>query len=142
MSNTSLPATGNMAPVNHIQGSNKKQDLRRPQSAQSLAVSYRPVPSLKHLYQTILHHAAPYGDGLRPSSRFPHEIQTLSTLLGPFLTLETGVRVDEERWFAVEAFEVIVKTWNPADEVSWHHSLWPIVDRLTVRRSGTMYLVL
>ena len=118
MSNAPLHTTGNFTPITHTQGSNKKPDPRRPQSVQSLALSHHPVPSLKHLYQTLLHHSAPYGDGLRPMSNLPHETQVLSTLLGPFLTPEIGVRVDEERWFAVEAFDVIVKTWYPSDEVS------------------------
>lgn len=119
MSNTSLATAGlPSAPASQTDYSNKKHEMRRPQSTQTLSQSYQTIPSLVHLYQTLLQHSRPSMDGFQPISTLPHEAQVLSTLLSPFLTSEQGVRVDEERRFAVEAFETIVKNWGPIDEVS------------------------
>ncbi|KAJ6614617.1 hypothetical protein B0H10DRAFT_2165084 [Mycena sp. CBHHK59/15] len=109
MSNTSLAtaATGSTRP-----------ELRRPPSVQSLGVPSRAAttPSLKPLYHTLLHHSAPSADGIPPVPVLPHEPQVLSTLLSPFLNPEKAVRVDEDRWFAFEAFDIILKTWNPPSD--------------------------
>lgn len=117
MSTTSLATGGGTSTANLTHASNKKHEMRRPQSVQSLALSNRAVPSLKQLYQALLHYAAPPGLGLSPYSNLPHESQVLSTLIGPFLYPREGARVDEERWFAIESFELIIKTWSPYDEV-------------------------
>ncbi|KAF9052238.1 hypothetical protein BDZ89DRAFT_1032376 [Hymenopellis radicata] len=70
--------------------------------------------SLKQLYHVLLNHAS------SESRHLPLESLVLSTLLIPFLRLDKGARVDEERWFALESFEIIRKTWGPADESAWN----------------------
>lgn len=53
----------------------------------------------------------------------PHENLVLFALLTPFLILSSHVQganvayVEEERWLAIDAFELLVKTWPPANEV-------------------------
>lgn len=115
MSSTSVATAGMSNPQT------KKHDLRRPQSGMSLAQGYRQVASLKALYQT-LQQSANMGP---PTSELPHEDQVLSVMLIPFLTMETGPRVNEEQWFALESFDIVVKNWSPVDEVrvSFYHSV-------------------
>ncbi|TFK72480.1 hypothetical protein BDN72DRAFT_957330 [Pluteus cervinus] len=111
---------GNAHPTatsNQMNMSNKKQDVKRPQSVQSLAMGSIATPSLKQLYQTLLQYSTITLDGFPPSSTmFPHEIQVLSTLLTPFSGEETSSRLEEERWYAVESFGIVMKTWFPSDE--------------------------
>lgn len=112
MSSTSL----NMhAPSMSMSVSNKKHDMRRP-SMQSLISSPQSSASLKQLYHVLLLHSTPAPDDGEPAPQLPLENFVLSTLLIPFLTLEKNNRLDEERWFAIEAFEIIRKTWKPLDE--------------------------
>ncbi|KAJ7209904.1 hypothetical protein B0H12DRAFT_1242805, partial [Mycena haematopus] len=118
MSTTSLAATTTAL----------KSELRRPPSIQSLALPSRGVqtaPSLKPLYQTLLHHASPSADGIPPVPVLPEEAQVLATLLSPFLNADKALRVDEDRWFAFEAFDIIVKTWSPpTDAVAMDRCRW------------------
>ncbi|KAJ6478741.1 hypothetical protein C8R47DRAFT_983941 [Mycena vitilis] len=117
MSTTSLATAGN-AP---------KSELRRPPSVQSLGLPSRAptAPSLKPLYQTIVHHSTPSPDGIPPLPVLPQEPLVLATLLSPFLNPDKTVRVDEDRWFAFEAFDIIVKTWNPpTDAVAMERCQW------------------
>lgn len=106
---------GNTTPLINTFG-NKRLDLRRPPSVLSLTHSARSTPSLKGLYQTLLQYAATSGDAPH-IERLPNEPMVLSTLLSPFLSFETGPKIDEERWFGFESFDTIVKTWLPEDEV-------------------------
>ncbi|KIY73014.1 hypothetical protein CYLTODRAFT_366316 [Cylindrobasidium torrendii FP15055 ss-10] len=77
--------------------------------------------SLKPLYHVLLQHAQ---SGVQI---MPCETLVLSTLLLPFLTFDKGKRGDEERWFGLESFEVIRKTWRPFDEPSAvDRALWCI----------------
>lgn len=105
-----------------------RTDLRRPPSVQSLGVPSRgtqAAPSLKPLYHTLLHHSTPSPDGIPPVPTLPQEPQVLSTLLSPFLNPEKALRVDEDRWFAFEAFDIITKTWNPpTDAVAMERCQW------------------
>jgi hypothetical protein len=55
----------------------------------------------------------------------PHEALVLSALLVPFMSVGSNTAGDvaegpleEERWLAVDAFDLLVKTWPPANEVS------------------------
>ncbi|KAJ7185784.1 hypothetical protein C8R46DRAFT_937409 [Mycena filopes] len=103
-------------------------ELRRPPSVQSLNMAARAptAPSLKPLYHTLLHHSSPSADGIPPLPVLPQEPQVLSTLLSPFLSPDkVQQRVDEDRWFAFEAFDIIVKTWNPpTDAVAMDRCQW------------------
>jgi hypothetical protein len=112
MSTASLAATATAATAS-------RSELRRPPSVQSLAVSARAptAPSLKLLHHTILQHSNPSADGIPPVPVLPQEPQVLSTLLSPFLNPDKALRVDEDRWFAFQAFDIIIKTWNPPTDV-------------------------
>lgn len=137
MSTASIPLTGstNTSVVNLTQNSKQKHDLRRPQSMQSLSMSSRSVPSLKYLYQLLLQRSSPSPDGIPPLPLPPCESLILSTLLRPFLMSEPGSRMDEERWFAVETFDVLAKTWDPpSDDVSIHDHLSSSPINLTLAR--------
>ncbi|KAF7326044.1 RRM domain-containing protein [Mycena kentingensis (nom. inval.)] len=112
MSTTALVGTG---------GSSQKPELRRPPSVQSLTVSARgqpPVPSLNPLYQIILHHCRPTPDATPPVPTLPLESQVLATLLSPFLNADKSQKVEQDRRFAFEAFDIIIKTWKPPNEVA------------------------
>ncbi|KAJ7118682.1 hypothetical protein C8R43DRAFT_1035902 [Mycena crocata] len=120
MSTTSLATTGTA-------GTGPKSELRRPPSVQSLGLPSRAptAPSLKPLYHTLLHHATPSADGIPPVPTLPQEPQVLSTLLSSFLNPDKALRVDEDRWFAFEAFDIIIKTWNPpTDAVAMERCQW------------------
>ncbi|RDB29723.1 hypothetical protein Hypma_014167 [Hypsizygus marmoreus] len=117
MSNTSLATTGTSSVDNLSIGSHKKHEMRRPQSVQSLTTAYRSIPSVKPLYQTLLHHATPSADGVFPMPSLPLESLVLSTLLIPFLASERSSQSDDERWTSIAAFEVISRTWAPQNEV-------------------------
>ncbi|KAJ7441775.1 hypothetical protein B0H11DRAFT_2251834 [Mycena galericulata] len=101
-------------------GNAPKSELRRPPSVQSLGITSRAptAPSLKPLYQTILQHSSPTPDGIPPVPVLPREPQVLSTLLSPFLNPDKALRVDEDRWFAFETFDIIVKTWSPPNDAA------------------------
>ncbi|KAF5379141.1 hypothetical protein D9615_005965 [Tricholomella constricta] len=115
MSNASLASTGTSNVDTHAHG-NRKLELRRPQSVQSLTMASRSVSSMKPLYQILLHYGTPSADGKPPPPSLPRESLVLSTLLTPFLTSEHGSQLDQERWTAIEAFEVITRTWAPHNE--------------------------
>lgn len=116
-SSTYLPflASANASSVTvHQAQQQRKQELRRPQSIQSLAMGGRQVPSVKYIHAVLLHYATPNANQPAVASMLPHETQMLSALLAPFTTRTSGSRADEERWFSVESFEIAVKTWKPA----------------------------
>ncbi|KAJ7741945.1 hypothetical protein DFH07DRAFT_980971 [Mycena maculata] len=113
MSTASLATTAN--PGNAL-----RSELRRPPSVQSLGMQSRAqtAPSLKPMYQTLLNHSSATPDGIPPVPILPQEPQVLSTLLSPFLNPDKSLRVDEDRWFAFESFDIIVKTWNPPTDAA------------------------
>ena len=100
-------------------GSSKKDELRRPQSTQSLS-SGRSVASLKPLCQLLMYHASAASETAVLSAHLPHEGQVLAALLSPFLLPTTGTDVDEERLLAIDTFELVIKGWTPCDEVRVH----------------------
>lgn len=122
MSNSSLGNTNtSTTTLNRV--TQKKPDLRRPQSVQSLALTNRPVPTVRYIHAMLLHYATPSAEQPRLISFLPHEPQLLSALLAPFTTRTAGKRVDEERWFSIESFEIAVKTWKPStNQVSPLHT--------------------
>jgi hypothetical protein len=90
------------------------------------------VPSVKYLHHVLWQASGSSSTALR-SAYLPHESLVLSVLLEPFLstdsnggedTAEAG-RLEEERWLAIDAFELVVKTWPPSNEVSLSHSNTP-----------------
>jgi hypothetical protein len=110
ISNSSLTTNDSSSTLN--QSSQKRPDLKRPQSLQSLALNNRQVPTVKYIHAMLLHYATPSADQPKVASLLPHESQLLSALLTPFTTRTPGPRADEERWFSIEAFEIAVKTWK------------------------------
>ena len=100
-----------------------------PQSIASLTSTSGSMtaPSLKPLYQVLIYHSRPSSEtGQTP---LPHESQVLGTLLCPFLTPSKYpiVKEEEEKATGVEAFELILKTWAPIDEVSFYPNIMKMV---------------
>ena len=113
MSNNSLANTNDStSTLNQL--NQKKPDLKRPQSLQSLALNNRQVPTVRYIHAMLLQYATPSADQPKVATFLPHESQLLSALLTPFTTRAAGTRADEERWFSIEAFEIAVKTWKAA----------------------------
>ncbi|KAF7316109.1 RRM domain-containing protein [Mycena indigotica] len=105
----------------HLPGQDTPQrpGMRRPPSVQSLALSSRgqqPIPSLNSLYQTLLHNCRQSPDAALSVPILPSEPHVLATLLSPFLTVDTTARVEQERRYAFESFDIIIKTWKPPNE--------------------------
>lgn len=113
MSNSSLANTNDSSST-LSQLNQKKTDLKRPQSVQSLALANRQVPTVRYIHVMLLHYANPSAEQPKVASFLPNEPQLLSALLTPFTTRTAGSRADEERWFSVESFEIAVKTWKAA----------------------------
>ncbi len=94
--------------------------LRRPLSIASVPSSSQTAspPSFRYLYQILVSYSE--GSNRRPfATHFPHEDRLLSTLLNPFLFRISYpvLRLDEEQVTAVDAFELLSRSWPPADEV-------------------------
>lgn len=94
------------------------------------------VPSVKYLHQILWQGSGSSSVSLR-SVYLPHESLVLSALLVPFLgsgysniNANAG-KVEEERWLAVDAFELITKTWPPANEVSYYGCLIHLINSIT-----------
>jgi hypothetical protein len=68
----------------------------------------------------------------------------LSALLRPFFPVDTGHRVDEDRWIAIECFEIVTKTWTVwEEEVSFAlHIHTTGINPPTVVSSRALHLVL
>ncbi|KAG5636833.1 hypothetical protein H0H81_006660 [Sphagnurus paluster] len=99
-------------------------ELRRPQSILS-GLSSRPTRSVKLLHQTLLQYVPRTSDGRPPPPSLPRETMILSTLLTPFLSLKSENQLEEERWSAIEAFEMVIRTWVPANEgISIERYIW------------------
>lgn len=94
--------------------------LRRPHSVSSVPSSSQTAspPSFRYLYQILVSYSE--GSNRRQvSTHFPHEDRLLSTLLSPFLfpTPYPVLRLDEEQITAVDAFELLSRSWPPTDGV-------------------------
>jgi hypothetical protein len=116
MSTASLATADGSSLENLTLLSKKKFEVRRPQSVQSLALY--PTFSIRPLYQLLLQRATPSAARPLPASSLPLEAQVLSTLLTPFTNSEWGTNVDDERRSAMEAFDLLTRTWPPSNEVS------------------------
>jgi hypothetical protein len=86
------------------------QTNKSTQSSESIG---RTAPSLKQLHQTLVRYAS-ISSPVGTMARLPYESEVLSVLLIPF-TVETGMET-EERWLAVETFEIAVKTWRGSSQ--------------------------
>ncbi len=123
----------NVAP---IPGVRKLDYLRRPLSMASVSSSSANVSaaSLRQLFQILVHYSENNG-GLRISAHLPYESRLLSTLLCPFLmrTRYVITRLDEEQVTAVEAFELLSKSWSPVNEARFFCGVL-MPDLLTLNR--------
>jgi hypothetical protein len=98
----------------------RRPDMRRPQSAQSVASINRQAPTVKYIHQMLQHCA----DQSRVGTSLPYESSLLSALLTPFTTRAAGGRADDERLVSIESFEIAVKTWKAAtNQVSGVHMI-------------------
>jgi hypothetical protein len=84
-------------------------------------------PSVAQLHSTLISHASSTDSGQTHQTHLPMEPELLAALLLPFFP-QTGAAlssVEDERALAMEAFEVLSKTWLPAsaenelDRVLW-----------------------
>lgn len=107
-------------------GAKRLDYLRRPMSVTSLSIQNvfqaGSGASLRHIHQTLVYYADIVGDknaSQHLSANLPHESRVLSTLLCPFLTPSKYPmsRIEEEQMNAVDAFELLLKSWIPLDEV-------------------------
>ncbi|KAG5646355.1 hypothetical protein DXG03_003678 [Asterophora parasitica] len=114
ISNVSLASSGAAGAEKRPTGT-RRTDFR-PQSLQSIPTTFRSIPSVKPLYQALLQLATSPMNGKGLFTNLPGEPLVLSTLLTPFLTLKRGSQLDDERWAAIEAVEIIIRTWPPPDE--------------------------
>ncbi|KAL0573630.1 hypothetical protein V5O48_008326 [Marasmius crinis-equi] len=116
LSSTSLATvattTGSTAPTSQYA---KKGDLRRPPSLQLLADKGRSVGSVASLHQVLSFYASLAVNG-GIATRLPSESLVLSTLTYPFLTYGRS-GMEEEKGIALQAFDLIFRTWHPLDEV-------------------------
>ncbi|KAJ3966535.1 hypothetical protein EV361DRAFT_934787 [Lentinula raphanica] len=95
-------------------------DLRQPSVSSTLLAG-----RIRPLYQTLINYAGPFADGSSPLPHLPLESLVMSTLLIPFLTTDSASATEEDRWLSIEAFQIILKTWNPATEVvAVERSMW------------------
>lgn len=125
-SSTSTALTGTGTNTSSSNSTGKKLDyLRRPQSVLSIASSSTgslgsTAPSLRFLFQILVYHSVPLPDSKQlVSPNLLHESHVLSTLLCPFLTPAKypALKVEEEQATAVEAFELVSKSWTAVDQV-------------------------
>ncbi|KIK93408.1 hypothetical protein PAXRUDRAFT_145141 [Paxillus rubicundulus Ve08.2h10] len=92
------------------------QDTQRPHSTFS---SRQNMSGLLTLHGVILRYAS------RNSAYLPHENLMLATLLKPFYSDQASQALEDDRWAAVEAFEVAVRTWRaPSPEASIERCIW------------------
>ncbi|KAF8830844.1 hypothetical protein HHX47_DHR2000961 [Lentinula edodes] len=97
-----------------------RSDLQQPSVSLSIAAG-----RVRPLYQTLINHAGPFADGSYPLPQLPLESLVISTLLIPFLTTDSASATEEDRWLSIEAFQIVVKTWNPTTEfVAAERSMW------------------
>lgn len=97
--------------------STKKSDQRRPLSIHQLMDKGNHVGSVASLHQVLFFYAGMMtGGGSHMVLRLPSESLVLSTLCYPFL-IYGKPGMEEEKGLALQAFDLILRTWNPTDEV-------------------------
>lgn len=100
--------------------------MRRPPSLTSLT-SHSPLVTPSPLYSIISHHASIASNQLHFVKFLPHESEVLAALLTSFMVPRSEA-ADSERLRAMEAFDIIVRTWKAAStevspfiSVNWCH---------------------
>ncbi|KDR72729.1 hypothetical protein GALMADRAFT_228996 [Galerina marginata CBS 339.88] len=113
-STTTLTGMGTKAPF-ATTGGKKMDDMHRQLPVAPLATA---APSLRFLHQVLLYHVSL--PELNAAVNLPHENQVLSTLLCPFLTPTKypAAQLEEEKFMAMETFEVLSNRWVPSDETA------------------------
>lgn len=117
-----------------------KSGLKRPPSLHSVVATPSAPQSVNILYQTLLAHAPLTTASSGPSNiRLPLEAEIMSVLLSPLLSGDRGKRMEDERRVALDAFELITKTWrSPSFEVCLQQShTHPIQKWILVCRSSS-----
>ncbi len=115
-SNTSL---GLSTPTPNYVPPSRAKAVRRPPSLQSMAVSHSPSAAPTPLYAVISYYASITPSQQHSTIVLPHESEVLSALLSPFMSIRSE-KVVNEQLQAMEAFEIIVKTWRASSEVVAH----------------------
>ncbi|KAF8840555.1 hypothetical protein BDN67DRAFT_930122 [Paxillus ammoniavirescens] len=116
MSNSSLTSISTGDAPFTTPSTQMTQDSQRPHSTFS---SRQNVSGLLTLHGVILRYVS------RNPAYLPHENLVLSTLLKPFYSDQASQALEDDRWAAVEAFEVVVRTWRPASpEASIERCIW------------------
>jgi len=85
---------------------------KRPASQSTQVAGTTSIASLHQLLYTYS-----VSDTMAVPVHLPHENHILSTLLTPFQMPSASGKWEEERAFAVESFELLLKGWLPQDEV-------------------------
>ena len=88
--------------------------MRRPPSLTSVT-SHSPLATPSPLYSVISHHASIASNQLHFTKFLPHESEVLAALFATFMVPRSEA-ADSERLRAMEAFEIIVKTWKAASK--------------------------
>ncbi|KAJ8082803.1 hypothetical protein PM082_008659 [Marasmius tenuissimus] len=115
LSSTSLNTVANVGGTGPTSQYAKKGDVRRPPSVHILAEKGRSAGSVASLHQVLLSYANGASAG-EMVTRLPSENLVLSTLAYPFL-LYGKPGMEEEKGLALQAFDLILRTWNPIDEI-------------------------
>ncbi|KAH9960690.1 hypothetical protein BC827DRAFT_1268087 [Russula dissimulans] len=106
--------------------------MRRPPSLHSVAShSHPPLAALTSLCAIISYHASSAPNQLQAAQSLPHENEVLSALLVPFVT-PWSKTANSDRLQALEGFEIIVRTWQPASDEHYGVQLRNEADALAV----------
>ncbi|KAF5334688.1 hypothetical protein D9611_011945 [Ephemerocybe angulata] len=105
--------------INATGASKKSEGRRQSQTSQMTGgSSAKGAVSVKTLHSIMFYHAAPPSDSVAAPVYLPHENHVLSTLLTPFQMPSMSGKWEEERAYAVEAFDLLIKGWLPKDEAA------------------------
>ena len=97
----------------------RSRATQRPPSLQSTTTSYSPSTTSTSLFTVISYYASVTSRQQHSKISLPHESEVLLALLLPFMSVRDE-KVINEQLQAVEAFEIIVKTWRASSEVGAH----------------------
>jgi hypothetical protein len=87
-------------------------------SSMTTATTITATPTVRYLHSILWQSSGASSNSLR-SVYLPHESLVLSSLLLPFVSpMGSEAQIEEERWLSIDVFEVLVKSFEPATEVS------------------------